>query len=136
MPRSKLVARIAGVSVAVMAMFSVMMGSPNAEASGYNISGTLNTGGYLVQYSTYRTHTGGGASLQVTLNVDTYSRFGLRNPSGTQITNSNEYHAKEYLAFTMASNGSLVIPAGSYAINGRMAAKSGAANSWRGYLTI
>jgi hypothetical protein len=114
-----------------------LVGTTAAEAAAYSVYGTLNTGGYLVQYSTYRTHSGGGSSLKVTDNVAGYSRFGLRNTANSQISNSNEYHGTNtLLAFKRASNGSLDIPTGSYALNGRMAANSGGDNYWAGTLNL
>lgn len=81
-------------SSVVVAMAAVIgLAAPlAAQAATYDIYGTLNTGGSLVQYSTFRSHISGGASLRVYDNVGTYSRFGLRNTAGTQITNSNQYN--------------------------------------------
>ncbi len=137
MSKLKLAAKVAAASVA--AALLAVVGATAAEAATYSVYGDLNTGGYLVQYSTYRTHGGGGSSLKITDNVSSYSRFGLRNTSNVQITNSNEYHGTgTLLAFTLASNGSYDIPAGSYAINGRMAADSGhgADHHWAGTLSL
>lgn len=95
----------------------------SAYAATYDVAGELNTGGHLVQYSTFRSHIEGGASLHIYNNVGTYSRFGLRNTSGSQVTNTNQYNGSGGdQAFTRASNGSTTIPTGSYAINGRMGA--------------
>ena len=57
----------------------------SAYAATYDVAGELNTGGHLVQYSTFRSHIEGGASLHIYNNVGTYSRFGLRNTSGSQV---------------------------------------------------
>lgn len=137
MSKGKVATKLAAIPAAAV-LFAVVGGTA-AEAASYSVWGTLNTGGYLVQYSTFRTHAGGGSSLKVTDNVAGYSRFGLRNTAGTQISNSNEYTGTgKLIAFKLASNGSLDIPKGSYALNGRMAANSGngADNYWAGTLSL
>lgn len=130
-------AKIASVSAGAIVL--AIIGGASAQAASYNINGTLNTSGTLMQYSTFRTHGAGGSSLKITDNVATSSRFGLRATSDIQVTNSNQYYGTGSLqAFTLASNGSYEIPAGSYAMNGRMVASTGvgADNYWAGTLSL
>lgn len=128
--------RRAGAVAAATAVITLVLPSA-AHAATYDVWGTLNTGGALVQYSTFRSHISGGASLRIYDNVGTYSRFGLRDTGGTQVTNSNQYNGSGGDApFTLASNGSTTIPTGSYALNGRMGAQSGADNYWAGTLNL
>lgn len=125
------IGRIRKSAIIVAVGITLVMGIPfSASAQTFNVSGTLNTGGSLVQYSTFRSHVAGNASLKVTNNVGTYSRFGLRTSDGVQRTSSLQYNGSGgdqswgYLA------------TGSYALNGRMGAKRGADNYWAGLLTL
>lgn len=114
-----------------------------ASAATHDVWGELNTGGYLVQYSTFRSHISGGASLRIYNNTGhdnhRYSRFGLRNTSGTQITHTNQYNGSGGdQVFRRSSNNSTTIPTGDYALNGRMADASGHGcdNVWAGTLVL
>lgn len=86
----------------------------------YPVSGTIDTSGGLVQYSTFRYHGGGPATLE----VDSYPgysdgnwlRVGLRNPAGTQVA-VIQFEDGSPLGTTM-SFGS--VAAGDYALNARL----------------
>jgi hypothetical protein len=125
-------------------MAALVLGVANpAAAATYALTGTLNTSGTLVQYSTYRPHISGGASLRVYDNTgcsaNRWSRFGLRINDSSQFTNSNQYNGDGGdRVFTRASNGSRTLPTNDYAINGRMANQTGQGcdNYWEGVLTL
>lgn len=112
-------------AVIAMTIFS----TAPADAIAYNISGQLNTGGHLVQYPTFRDHTAGSASLELTKNVSTVSRFGLRNSRNDQVTRTLQYNSPSWQSWGH-------VPNGRYALNGRMEAQRGAVNSWNGVLVL
>ena len=129
--------------VAGVAAGAALAGAPAMAAQTYwPVSGTLNTGGYLVQYSSWRVHdVNGRAGLDVNSQVGSCGqpiRLGLRNMLGDQVTASNVYTGTSagLKYFTMASSGSTTIPANYYAFNGRMTACSGADNTWAGQVYI
>lgn len=126
-------------AIPVIAVVAALISPMAAQAETYDVDGTLNTSGSLVQYSTFRSHVSGSASMKITNNVATYSRFGLRNTSGAQITNSSQFNESGGdQPFTLERNGSRTIPTGTYALNGRMGEKKGvgADNYWAGQLTL
>lgn len=105
---------------------------------GSEVSGTLDRGGALVQYPTYRTHTYAGV---ISIRIDNmcwgWLHLGLRNTAGTQFTNSAAFTAVGQSADFIQTNGSAIIAKGKeFAINGRMKAGGGSGddNSWSGYL--
>ena len=133
-----------GVAAATCLAGSALLGASPALAAQryYAVSGTLNTGGYLVQYSTFRDHNVlGRAGLDVNNNVGPCGqpiRIGLRDLEGDQITASNVYSGtgSGLKYFSVASSGSLNIPINSYALNGRMVECHGAENGWGGNLYL
>jgi len=135
----KLIWRVSVMAVALMGLMATT--AAPVSAATYNVWGELNTGGHLVQYSTYRTHLSGSAALRIYDNTGCcgvrYSRFGLRDLNDVQITHTNQYNGDGGdIPFRRASNNSLTIPTGSYALNGRMAACSGCDRFWAGILTL
>ncbi|NMM92913.1 hypothetical protein [Bifidobacterium oedipodis] len=125
------ISRVKKVLIGIVAGGALAFGIPaSAQAATHDVYGYLNTGGALIQYSTFRSHLAGNASLRVTNNVGTYSRFGLRTTDGVQRTASLQYNG---------SGGDQSwgwVASGSYALNGRMGARSGADNYWAGLLTM
>jgi len=118
---------LAAVAVSGVLAFGVPL---SAQAATYDVWGQLNTGGALIQYSTFRSHLAGNASLRIYDNVGTYSRFGLRGTDGEQKTSSLQYNG---------SGGDQSwgwVATGSYALNGRMGAQRGADNYWAGTLNL
>lgn len=120
----------------------VAFASP-ASATLIPLTGTLNTSGTLVQYSTYRPHVSGPSEMAISNNTgcadNRFSRFGLRVNDTSQYTNTNQYNGETgSQPFTRASNGSSTIGTGSYAINGRMANETGHGcdNSWAGTILL
>jgi hypothetical protein len=134
--------KIAIPAILVMAFMLLSAGESSATHVRYNLWGTLNTGGYLVQYSTYRWHNSGSAAMEIWNNTGAgglrYSRFGLRNLADVQITHTNQYNGDPggYIPFRRASNNSLTIPTAYYALNGRMANCFLCDNYWEGRLEL
>lgn len=65
----------------VLAVTGSLLGTlaPPAMADNIYVSGELNRGGHLVQYSTFRTHTfTGPINMNLTNNTANYTRLGLR----------------------------------------------------------
>ncbi|MBW3082308.1 hypothetical protein [Bifidobacterium phasiani] len=124
------VRRMLACVVGVCAIAMVMPIS--AQAAQYNVSGYLNTGGYLVQYSTFRWHTSGEMSMTLSDNVETYSQFGLRGTDDVQQTPTIQFKASEINVRKVWGLGST----GSYALNGRMGPRSGADNKWEGKMVL
>jgi hypothetical protein len=123
------------LGVAVAATLALL--SPGvAYADSAYVEGELNRGGHLVQYSTFRTHTfTGPINLNLTNNTANYTRLGLRNSSGDQFTNTNQWNAPGSQNFVLSSNGSTTIAQGTYfAINGRMGSCTLCDNVWGGTL--
>lgn len=143
--RKKLVTMAASVLAAGGLVLGV--GIAPASAASYNVSGTLNCGGAMAQYSTFRPHAAGPAKLQKTYDnwiTGTQTRYGLRNTTGTQVTNTIAFNVRSYTtkSFTTAG-GSGSVPQGSYAINariGNVTSASGACGAgipeWKGVLTL
>ncbi|MBT1177708.1 hypothetical protein [Bifidobacterium callimiconis] len=120
------------IMTVLVACLALMLGAPAAaNAATYSVSGQLNAGGQLVQYSTFRSHTRGTAGLRITENVSGTSRFGLRNTSGSQVTSSLSFTSPSYQSWG-------TVAAGRYALNGRMisAHVSMPVYQWRGTLTL
>lgn len=94
-----------------------------AFADSTYVSGSLNTSGSLVQYSTFRTHTfTGPINMNLDNNTQNYTRLGLRDTSGNQFTNTSQWNAPGSQNFVLPS-GSTTIGAGKqFAFNGRMGA--------------
>jgi len=101
-----------------------------------SVWGEPHTGGYLGKYSTYRWHNTEQAARLVYDNVGTYSRLGLREIFGSQIMRSNQYKGSGGYAPFATLLGLLTIPAGWYALNGRMGAWFSRDNVWQGILVL
>lgn len=138
--------RIATRSSVAAAITLVTLGfglAPAMAAQLYPLTGTLNTSGTLIQYSTYRPHASGGSNFAISNNVgcadNRWSRFGLRVNDSTQYTQTLQFNGETgSQAFKRASDGSATIAAGSYAINGRMANETGHGcdNAWAGSMLL
>lgn len=120
---------IAGVIGAIAIAAAVPV---SANAAQYSVFGYLNTGGSLVQYSTFRWHVSGEMSMTLSDNVETYSSFGLRGTDGVQQTpsirfNRSEIHVRKVWGLATTGN---------YALNGRMGATTWADNKWEGYIVL
>ena len=130
---------VAGVAVA-----SALAVGPAQANQLWNVSGTLNTSGTLMQYSTWRPHTSGVSdftiSNQVGCSGNRWSRWGLRKDYSTsQYTNTLQINGETGNGrFSRASDGSTTLPTGQYAINGRMANETGHGcdNSWAGSIWL
>ena len=74
---------------------AALLSVPSAAlADSTYVGGELNRGGYLVQYSTFRTHTfTGPINLNLTNNTATHTRLGLRDTLGNQFTNTSQWNA-------------------------------------------
>lgn len=117
---------------AVAAVLS--LATPALADSAY-VSGQLNTGGHLVQYSTYRTHTfTGPINLNLNNNTGTYTRLGLRDTSGNQFTNTSQWNAPGSQNFVLPSGSTTIGSGKQFAINGRMGSCFGCDNVWGGTL--
>lgn len=106
-----------------------------ASAASVAISGTNVTTEGLYQSPTYRYHDRGGANFTMqAISPGTCGgsiNLGLRNTSGTQITNTLAFTTTNNQIFTVPSSSSPgVLPAGSYAFNSR------ATGGFCGYTTI
>ena len=129
----------AGVAAA-----STLMIAPAQANQLWNVSGTLNTSGTLVQYSTWRPHSTGVSdftiSNQVGCSGNRWSRWGLRKDySSSQYTNSIQINGETGNGrLKRASDGSTSLPTGQYAINGRMANETGHGcdNAWAGSIWL
>ena len=129
----------AGVAAA-----STLMIAPAQANQLWNVSGTLNTSGTLVQYSTWRPHSTGVSdftiSNQVGCSGNRWSRWGLRKDySSSQYTDSIQINGETGNGrFKRASDGSTSLPTGQYAINGRMANETGHGcdNAWAGSIWL
>lgn len=121
----------------VLAVTGSLLGTlaPPAMADNIYVSGELNRGGHLVQYSTFRTHTfTGPINMNLTNNTANYTRLGLRYTNGTQFTQTIQFNAPGNQNFPLL-NGSTTIAQGTYfAINGRMGSCTLCDNIWGGWL--
>jgi hypothetical protein len=93
-------------------------------AQSQTISGHLHHDGTLTQFNTWRTHTNAGTidgNISNLPNGGGWLRLGLRNPAGTQFTQSTQWDSTGLKSFLLP-NGSNWIPAQTFALNGRMAA--------------
>ena len=112
----KLIWRVSVMAVALMGLMATT--AAPVSAATYNVWGELNTGGHLVQYSTYRTHLSGPAALRIYDNTGCcgvrYSRFGLRDLNDVQITHTVQRRWRRH-SVPRVSNNSPTIPTGSYA---------------------
>lgn len=139
----KTIAKVA-VTAAGVALSSVVAVIPAQANQSWNVSGTLNTSGTLIQYSTWRPHSSGASdftiSNQVGCSGNRWSRWGLRkDQSSSQYTNTLQINGETGNGrFTRASDGSATLPSGQYAINGRMANETGHGcdNSWAGSIYL
>ncbi|HVK28695.1 MAG TPA: hypothetical protein VM575_10140 [Nocardioides sp.] len=110
----------------------------------WNVGGTLNTSGTLIQYSTWRPHSSGVSDFTISNQVgcagNRWSRWGLRKDySSSQFTKSVQINGETGNArFSRADNGSTTLPSGQYAINGRMANETGHGcdNTWAGSIWL
>ncbi len=136
---------ISTVAATLAVAVSVLVAVPAAQANQlYNVSGTLNTSGTLVQYSTWRPHSSGVSDFTITnqvgCNGNRWSRWGLRKDgSSSQYTQSIQINGESGNGrFRRASDGSTTLPSGQYAINGRMANETGhfCDNAWAGSIWL
>lgn len=96
-----------------------------ASAAELRINAQLNCAGSLFEGDTFRPHSSGGASIQLTRHdwwKDNWAlRMGLRVPSGAQTTASLEFSpvSREVHPYRTTS-GNTTIPSGRYAVNARV----------------
>lgn len=136
-------ARMAIVLMATALALAVSLTPAHANQS-WNVGGTLNTSGALIQYSTWRPHSSGVSdftiSNQVGCSGNRWSRWGLRkDQSSSQFTQSLQINGETGNGrFKRADNGSTTLPSGQYAINGRMANETGHGcdNTWAGSIWL
>jgi hypothetical protein len=115
------------------------------QLTDYGVSGTLNMQGDLIQYSTFRNHSGIGYPAMMldywnndnTSPHEGYVRFGLRNGSGSQVGPSLQFEANQYGVWKSFA----YTPAGQYALNGRSEIISAGQNppytiTWAGHLRL
>lgn len=116
---------------ATIAAIIIAFGLPVAAQATESVSGILSCDGSLIQYATYRWHNPGTWGMTISDNVSTYSRFGMRNASGLQVTNTIQFNTTGYKGWGYHSGGA------AYAINGRMGPDNTACkSSWSGTLHI
>lgn len=137
--------RLAAASVTAGLLIAGLVGAP-AHAATYAVEGTLNCGGALAQYGTFRSHSSGGAALKKTFDnwiTGTETRYGLRNGAGTQVTKTLAFAVRSYVSKSFqTTGGSSTIPTGSYAINARIGNVTGSGTCgpgiphWKGDLTL
>lgn len=136
--------RKAAASVALAVLASVAAVAPAQANQSYPLSGTLNTSGTLIQYSTWRPHSSGVSdftiSNQVGCSGNRWSRWGLRKDYSTsQFTTTIQINGEQGNGrFARADNGSTTLPSGQYALNGRMANETGHGcdNAWAGSIYL
>lgn len=109
---------------ALLAAIAVGVVPLAASAASVPIGGTNDTREGLTQWGTYRYHDRGGANFTMqSISPGTCGgsiNLGLRNGSGTQITNTLVFTGAGNQIFTVPSSSSPgVVPAGSYAFNSR-----------------
>lgn len=132
------------IAVSGVLLVSGLAGTPAQANQLYNLTGTLNTSGTLIQYSTWRPHSSGTSDFSISNQVgcsgNRWSRWGLRKDySSSQYTNSLQINGETGNGrFSRASNGSTTLPSGQYAINGRMANETGHGcdNYWAGSIYL
>ncbi|MDQ1217782.1 hypothetical protein [Microbacterium arborescens] len=121
--KSRRLRLIAG-SIAASAAIVLTAAVP-ASAAEYSINAQLNCAGSLFEGDTFRPHSAGGASIQLTRH-DWWKnnwalRTGLRVPSGAQTTGSLEFSpASREVHRYRTTSGNTTIPSGSYAVNARV----------------
>lgn len=110
---SKLALTAAGVAFA-----STLAVTPAQANQLWNVGGTLNTSGTLIQYSTWRPHSSGVSDFTISNQVgcagNRWSRWGLRkDQSSSQYTQSIQINGETGNArFKRASDGSTTLPSG------------------------
>ncbi len=132
-----MIRRVSIVLISLM-LLSCVFSATALATSTENIGGNLNRDGTLVQYSTFRTHTyTGEILLNLNNNTVNYTRLGLRNTSGAQFTNTEQWDSLGTKHFHLSSTGSSTIPSGTrFAFNGRMGTTIWPLdNYWAGILT-
>ena len=125
-------------------MAAGLAAAPAQANQSWNISGTLNTSGTLMQYSTWRPHSSGVSDFTITNQVgcsgNRWSRWGLRKDgSSDQYTQTLQINGESGNGrFKRVSDGSTTLPSGQYAINGRMANETGHGcdNAWAGSIWL
>lgn len=123
--------RVGIMSAVCVGLLSI---TASAAFAGTEIQGYLARDGRLVKFDTFRYHDANAysdAGIWLGDSVDSWSRFGLRNTSGTQVTASVQFARQDY---GWRSWGYL--KSGRFALNGRMGSISGGDNSFSGELMV
>lgn len=117
---------------------ATLLAIPSAAlADSTYVGGPLNRGGYLVQYSTFRTHTfTGPINLNLTDNTANYTRLGLRDTNGNQFTNTSQWNAPGSQNFVLPGGSTTIGRGKQFAFNGRMGSCSYCDNGWGGTLNF
>jgi len=121
------------LAAAIVCAISLSLTAGNAFA-GSEIQGWLARDGRLMKFDRFVYHNPNvyvDAGIWLGDSVDSWSRFGLRNTSGTQITSSVQFAKQDQGWRTWGW-----VKAGRYALNGRMGAISGGDNSFSGELMV
>lgn len=121
----------------------VAVGATPAQAADFSVAAEFNCTGSLVQYGTYRAHTSGaGAKIKIDHMWWTDSqegRWGLRNTSNSQVTNSVSFTGSGTPGTKTFTNtgGGLGIAGSSLAINARLVGTNNCVPvpTWDGVLT-
>jgi hypothetical protein len=117
--------------------------TPALAATNYSVAGDFNCTGSLVQYGTYRSHVAGD-SAKLTVNHMWWvgsqeGRWGLRNTSNTQVTNSLSFFATGTPGTKSFANtaGGSAIPGTSLGVNARLVGTNDCVPlpTWDGTLT-
>ena len=120
-PKGDLVSirRILVAGAAAVLAVAVTAGTAHADSAG--ITGELNTGGHLVQYATFRTHTfTGPITMNLTDNTSNYTRLGLRDTLGNQFTNTSQWNSLGSQNFVLPDGSTTIAQGKQFALNGRM----------------
>jgi hypothetical protein len=133
-------AKLIGAAVVVGLLAGAIPATAALANQNYSLDGTLNCGGALAQYATFRQHTASGTStLRKTFDdwiTGTETRYGLRNTANTQVTPTIAFSVRQY---TTKSFGTLA--KGSYAVNARIGGVGSGQCSlgiphWQGVLSL
>lgn len=111
--------------IGLLSGLALLISVGTALAASEYVTGSLNTSGSLVQYSTIRTHAFQGIIDEDIDNLpgNEYLRLGLRNDTNnTQFTLTEQWDVYTLKEFHLSSNGSNIINARKFRINGRMEA--------------
>jgi hypothetical protein len=110
--------KLIGAAIAVGLLAGAAPATTALANQNYSLDGTLNCGGALAQYMTYRAHATGTSSLRKTFDdwiTGTETRYGLRNRDDVQVTPTIAFAVRQY---TTKSFGN--VAKGSYAVNARI----------------